>query len=101
MKNTIILITSLLVICCSDAFSQTTMKPATGKEIYESNCVRCHGLDGKRGKLGAEDLQMSTMPDADLIAIITNGKKLMPASKKKLTTDEIVLVRNYIKTLRK
>jgi len=39
--------------------------------------------------------------DPDMRMIITNGKRIMPAWGKRLTDDEIVLVIDYVKTLKK
>ena len=73
----------------------------TGKEIFESNCARCHGTDGTKGKWGAKNLRLSNLEDNELIAIISNGKRIMPAWNYSLTKNEIEIVKDYIKTLRK
>lgn len=72
----------------------------SGKEVFSSNCTRCHGPDGTKGKWGAKNLATSILSDSELIHIIANGKRIMPAWKEVLTYEEMRSVREYIKTLR-
>ena len=72
-----------------------------GKALFEHNCVKCHGVDGTKGKWGATNLQLSTLSDAALLTIITHGKRMMPSWNQSLTKNEIEIVKDYIKTLRK
>ena len=81
--------------------TQNNEREKTGKKIFESNCVRCHGTDGTKGRWGAKNLKLSNLADGELLAIISNGKRIMPAWKHNLTKSEIELVKEYIKTLRK
>lgn len=74
---------------------------ASGKEIYEANCVACHGADGTRGRWGAKNLQKSLLNDEQLLAVIAEGKRIMPAWKKRLPADQLLLVRDYVLLLRK
>ena len=79
-----------------------------GAALYKSKCAMCHGADGSgstsMGKsmglkpLGSPDVQK--MSDADLTALITNGKGKMPAYKGKLTDAQISDVVAYIRTLK-
>jgi cytochrome c6 len=73
----------------------------TGKEIFEYNCARCHGTDGTKGKWGAKNLKLSSLSNTELIMIISKGKGMMPAWNQNLTTEEIELVKDYVKILRK
>ena len=76
--------------------------------LFKSKCAMCHGPDGSAstgmGKsmglkpLGSPDVQK--MSDADLTALIANGKGKMPAFKGKLSDDEISAVVQYVKTLK-
>ena len=96
----------LIVLSTVSSISFATLTPKnklekTGKEIFESNCARCHGTDGTKGKWGAKNLKLSNLADNELLAIISNGKRIMPAWNHTLTTNEIELVKEYIKTLRK
>jgi cytochrome c6 len=72
-----------------------------GRAIFTSNCARCHGENGARGKFGAKDLQKSKLTDMELVNIIANGKRVMPSWKKKLNEEQIRSVKDYIKTFRR
>lgn len=80
----------------------THEKTATqsGKTIFSTNCVRCHGADGTKGKWGAKNLKQSKLTDPALVNIISKGKGFMPSWKNTLTQDEIEAVAEYVKTLR-
>ncbi len=71
-------------------------------QIYAAHCAKCHGADGRaktaKGKrTGATDFTSDWNRDeARGIRIINNGKSEMPSFKKKLTTDEIKSVFNYV-----
>lgn len=71
-----------------------------GKVLFQRNCTRCHGYDGKLGQHGAKNLQASKLDDRQLLKIISNGKWFMPKWKKVLTAEQISAVIAYIKTLR-
>jgi len=80
-----------------------------GGAIFKSKCAMCHGPDGsgqtamgrslKLRDLGSADVQRQT--DAQLIAIVADGKEKMPAYKGKLSPDEISQLVAHIRTLRK
>ena len=83
-------------------FSETPIPgidTTSGKKIFETNCVRCHGNDGTKGKFGAKNLQKTNLPDSELQRIISNGKRVMPAWKNELSDKEIESVKEYIKIL--
>jgi len=76
-----------------------------GENLYKTKCAVCHGLDGKgetpMGKaaklmdLGSADVQKQT--DADLTAIIVNGKKTMPGFGKSLKAEQLKELVAYIR----
>ena len=83
-----------------------------GKAIYESNCLSCHGIDG-RGK-GPLAKELATTP-ADLIEIAQSrwdstfaahvaygktGNQEMPAFVDKLSKEEIWDVTNFVYSLK-
>ncbi|HWB32435.1 MAG TPA: cytochrome c [Acidobacteriaceae bacterium] len=78
-----------------------------GAKVYKSKCSKCHGEDGRShtfagrmtGAVDLKDPKVTAMADADLIAVVKNGKKKMPAFQKKLTDDEITAVVAYVRTL--
>jgi cytochrome c6 len=72
-----------------------------GATLYKTKCAMCHGADGT--KIAAHDLASASvqgMSDADLAAIITNGKGKMPASKS-LKPEEVKELVVYVRTLKK
>ena len=100
-------IKSLVLIVCL-ALASTAFAAADGAALFKAKCAMCHGADGSAssgmGKsmglkpLGSPDVQK--MSDADMTTLIANGKGKMPASKGKLTDDEISAVVKYVKTLK-
>lgn len=91
-----------VAICCTIDVVAQGLGPSmgNGKVIFQSNCARCHVYDGKLGKFGAKNLQVSKLDDKRLYKIISNGKWLMPRWKKVLTSEQILSVIIYVKTLR-
>jgi mono/diheme cytochrome c family protein len=71
--------------------------------LYKSKCAMCHGADGKKAAghdLSSADVQKQS--DADLNAVITNGKPpKMPKYGDKLKPEEIKGLVSYIRTLKK
>lgn len=94
------LLTTILFVLAS-SFTQTPKPSSNGKELFEQKCIKCHGHDGTKGFLGAKNLRASTLSDGELTTIITRGKRIMPSWGKRLTAEEIQLVAQYVKTLRK
>lgn len=78
--------------------------------LYDRNCARCHGADGRGetlmgGRLGvpnfADRQWKKTASEKRLIAVVANGHEAMPAFKNMFTKEEIkalvVRVRNFQK----
>jgi mono/diheme cytochrome c family protein len=100
MRTTLTLLgTTLLAL----AFSTSAMAAAPA-ELYVQKCAGCHGKDGKGQttmgkKLGMKDLTdpkvQAAAKDADWEKVIADGEKdasgkvVMPASKSKLSPEEI------------
>jgi cytochrome c6 len=77
---------------------------AAGEATFKAKCAGCHGADGK-GKeamktrdLSSADVQKQS--DADLTAIITNGKGKMPPYKT-LSADQTKDLVSFIRSLKK
>lgn len=71
----------------------TSIDPnATGPEVYEQACSRCHGADFQGGggmpALGPGS-EAAAKPDESLLATITNGRARMPSFGNQLTDAQI------------
>ncbi len=78
---------------------------AAGKEIFEQNCILCHGADGKGTLAGAPDLtamkaQILNAPGKPF-CVISDGHDQMPSWKDQLTTEQMWQVLTFIATLGK
>ena len=97
----IVLLMSLAQFNLPDAFGDKI----DYKKIYQNECQKCHGKDGKgskRGKsLGVPNFTdaewQASVTDEELIKSITNGKKKMPKQEGKLSAEEIKAVVKYIR----
>jgi mono/diheme cytochrome c family protein len=85
--------------------------PATADDAagtYKAKCAACHGPDGKGEtamgkKFGLKDLasaDVQKMSDAELTAMIADGKDKMPSYKKSLKPDQIKELVSYIRSLK-
>ncbi len=81
-----------------------------GREVYMSNCGRCHGADGAGHTRMAEIVEPPDMTDrawqrgrstSRMVASVANGRGQMPAFKKKLSRQEIAAAVAYVRTLRR
>ena len=88
----------LLPLLPSLAVAQAPVLP--GQAIYQKNCVRCHGADGKRGLNGAHNLTKSNLNAFGRTYLVTNGLGKMPAFGKKLTPAQVEQVVAYSLTLK-
>lgn len=70
---------------------------------YKSKCAMCHGADG--AKVAGHDFSSAAVQkesDADLVAVITDGKPTkMPKYGDKLKPEEVKGLVAYIRTLKK
>ncbi len=88
------------ILLSSPAKADTAAAEAT----FKAKCAGCHGADGK-GKAAMKTRDWSSadvqkMSDADLAAIITNGKSPMPAYKT-MTPDQVKDMVAYVRTFKK
>ncbi|WPU91159.1 cytochrome c [Mucilaginibacter sabulilitoris] len=90
----------LITLCCTKTLKAQTIQPP-GKALFENKCAKCHGNDGTKGRWGAKNLHISKLNDDELFRTISTGKGFMPKWSKKLTQAQILIVIEYIKTLRK
>jgi mono/diheme cytochrome c family protein len=100
-------IKSLVLVACL-ALASSAFAAADGAAVFKAKCAMCRGADGSAstgmGKSMAlkplSSPEVQKMSDADLTALVTNGKGKMPAYKDKLSDDEISAVVKYVKTLK-
>ncbi|GAA4501107.1 hypothetical protein GCM10023172_22440 [Hymenobacter ginsengisoli] len=90
------LLTSLAVASAAQA-----APPASpGQLIFQKNCQRCHGKDGRLGRNGAHDLTKSNLNAFGRTYLVTNGMGKMPAFGKTLSPAQVEQVVAYSLTLR-
>ncbi len=82
-------------------YDETATMTIMGKQLFNSNCIICHGDDGKLGQAGAKDLSISKLSKEEIVSIVTTGRNSMPPYKKYFTPEEIEAIADYVKTLRK
>ncbi len=83
--------------------------PPSGADTFKAKCAMCHGPDGAGNtpmgqRLKIRDLRspdVQKQSDADLTAIITNGKSPMPAYGKSLSAAEIRGLVAFIRSIAK
>jgi cytochrome c oxidase cbb3-type subunit 3 len=77
-------------------------KVARGAELFKSNCVACHGADGKGNiALGAPNLTDKTWlyggSEASIVETLTKGRMaMMPSQDKVLSPEKIHLLTAYV-----
>ena len=72
-----------------------------GEKIFKIYCIACHGLDGNLGASGAAKLTESTLPLAERVKVVTNGRNAMTGFKALLKPDQINAVAKYTMELKK
>jgi mono/diheme cytochrome c family protein len=116
-SNKVLAVLSLLLLLVAYRFGETrslSMKksktPAasavsaeenSGAAIYASQCISCHGEDGRMGLSGAKDLSASVISREEAVTLITNGKGAMASYEGVLTPEQIGQVADYIQSLKK
>lgn len=98
----------LALLACGNKKEETvpevapvTSAPAVdGQKIFKVSCSICHGMDGKLGLNGSKDLSISVLTLEERIALITNGKGVMPAQGAILKPEEIKAVAEYTFSLK-
>jgi cytochrome c6 len=88
--------------------SQSGQAQNASETLYKSKCAACHGADGTGSatgkKMGVHDFttaDVQGMSDAELSAIITNGKNKMPKYGASLKPEDIKGLVAYIRTFKK
>lgn len=92
----LLLLAGLLPLAAPPALSP----PAPGQLLFQQNCQRCHGKDGRLGANGAHDLTLSNLNAYGRTYLVTSGMGKMPAFGKTLTPKQIEEVVAYSLTLK-
>lgn len=71
-----------------------------GSELYQQNCVICHGAGGDAAINGAKNLKISALTLEERTNRIANGKGLMTPFKNILSEAEIKAVAEYTMNLK-
>jgi len=82
-----------------------------GRELFQRNCVACHGSRGKGDGPAAVALnprpadltrpeRVPKLPDDSLLHVVAKGRNGMPAFEKLLTADQILEVVAYLRSLK-
>lgn len=105
----IVILSGLLMVWAKTAKVESNLEALnieTQSGLYNSNCARCHGSDGKGNtKLGQEmgipDLTTSRISSARVKQVIAKGDGDMPAFSKKLKATQINSLTNYVRAMRR
>jgi cytochrome c6 len=88
------------------SFCPSARAETASETLYKLKCVACHGADGAGSamgkKLGVHDFHSADVQkqtDAELTAIIANGKNKMPSYQKTLKADEISGLVAFVRSL--
>ena len=90
----------LLPVLALGAGAAHAAPPTPGQLIFQKNCARCHGKDGRLGLNGAHDLTKSNLNAFGRTYLVTNGMGKMPSFQKTLTAAQVAQVVAYSQTLR-
>ena len=100
---------AILSICCLAALTLPARAQDSGADTFKAKCQMCHGADGLGntpvGKIAKivslKDPTVVNAKDADLFAVVKNGKNKMPPNNGKLTDEQMTTLVAYIRTLQK
>lgn len=109
MKKVLGTMGSSILLLAAAAMFAVPAHAQSGAALFKAKCAPCHGPDGKgatsMGKvLKVRDLsstEVQAQSNAELTAVIENGKGKMPAYKGKLSTGDIKELMSYIRSLKK
>ncbi len=84
---------------CGNVNSQGS-ETESGKQVYKTYCVACHGANGKLKLNDAPDLTFCTMTLEERIENITKGGSMMPAFGEVISEEQIRAVAVYLDELK-
>ena len=93
---------TILAACTTAAVAQSAA------DNYKSKCAMCHAVDGSANTPAGKAMQTPPLSapsfakasDAELFAIIKNGKAKMPAYAGKLTDEQIKALVTFMRSLK-
>ncbi len=96
MRRPVVLLVSVLALA---ACTGRPAPDATGQEIFEQLCARCHGsgLQGDVGPALGAGSEIADEPDDFLHMTIERGRGRMPSFRRTLTEEQIDRVIAYIR----
>jgi len=95
------------LICCAMLIGVPQAmagNPVNGGKIYNQQCKKCHGANGKSTLPGVADFSRGEgllKADSELLKKIRNGGGMMPAYRGALKDDDISDVITYLRKLRR
>jgi cytochrome c6 len=98
---------SIAIVAAGTFLSSTHARAdaAAGEATYKAKCAACHGPDAKgKDALKTKDFaspEVQSMSDAELTALLTDGKGKMPGYGKSLKPDQIKDLVTYIRSFAK
>jgi putative heme-binding domain-containing protein len=89
-------------------FAGNAQAIAQGEQVYNQNCISCHGPNGGAGEIGPEIIHDLSVPlrgelnDNQILDVIRNGAPgtVMPAWNGKLADDDILKIGAFLRSLR-
>lgn len=78
----------------------------TTEMLWRQQCMRCHGRDGSGGtpmaqRLPVADLRQSTLAEAEIVKVVTKGRREMPAFGEELDAEAIQALAKKVLSLRR
>jgi cytochrome c6 len=104
MRALFVLWMATMLVACGGGSApapEAEARVSNGEVIFNSQCAMCHGRAGDLGLNGAKDLTRSTLPEAEVTAVVTNGRNAMMPYKTILSPEQVKEVVQHTLTLRK
>lgn len=76
--------------------------PRNGEQLYDRHCAGCHGPTGQGMMPGMPNFARGEglfQPDANIVRMLEEGRGAMPAYRGILTTNDMLDVTTYLRTL--
>lgn len=90
----------IALVACAASACVSVEEDATGRDIYEQVCARCHGLDlgGGVGPALGPGSDVADQPDEYYVQTITRGRGRMPGFRSTLDEAQIARVIDYLRS---